>query len=158
LKDHSISGVSLSLKNHYGSVDSPGALHGNNCDPYIADINNTDPVKEKTRLIVLDASIGIYNRGPDGPPQFRYNSLILGQDPVALDYHCLQIIDEEREKHGLPLIANTGRPAKHIKTAADLGLGTMDPNEMQVIQLNVKNVDPRGKKPAILGEIRTTGS
>ena len=158
LKDHSISGVSLSLKNHYGSVDSPGALHGNNCDPYIADINNTDPVKEKTRLIVLDASIGIYNRGPDGPPQFRYNSLILGQDPVALDYHCLQIIDEERKKNGLPPIANTGRPAKHIQTAADLGLGTMDPNEMQIIQLNVKNVDPRGKRPAILGEIRTTGS
>ena len=158
LKDHSTSGVTFSMKNHYGSVDSPGSLHGNNCDPYIADINNTDPVKEKTRLIVMDASVGIYNGGPGGAPQFRYNSIMVGQDPVALDYHCLQIIDEERKKHGLQLIANTGRPAKHIKTAADLGLGTMDPNEMQVIQLNVKNVDARGKKPATWGEIKATGS
>ena len=158
LKDHSISGVSLSLKNHYGSVDSPGSLHGNNCDPYIADINNTDPVKEKTRLLVLDASICIYDRGPDGPPQFRYNSLVLGQDPVALDYHCLQIIDEERGKHNLQPVANVGRPAKHIQTAAGLGLGTMDPNEMEVIQLNVKSVDAREKEPATWGGVKSTGS
>jgi len=154
LKDHSISGVTLSMKNHYGSVDNPGSLHGNNCDPYIADLNNTAPIKEKTRLIVLDASVGIYNGGPDGPPQFYYNSLILGQDPVALDYHCLQIIDEERKKQGLQPIANVGRPAKYIQTAAGLGLGTMDSNEMQVIQLEVQNVDTRSQKPTTLGEIK----
>jgi uncharacterized protein (DUF362 family) len=158
LKDHSTSGVTFSMKNHYGTVDSPGSLHGNNCDPYIADLNNTDPIKEKTRLIVMDASVGIYNGGPGGAPQFRYNSIMVGQDPVALDYHCLQIIDEEREKHNLQPIANTGRPAKHIKTAADLGLGTMDRNEMQVIQLSVKNVDARGKKSATWGEMKTAGS
>ena len=29
LKDHGTAGVTLSMKNHYGSVDSPGAMHGN---------------------------------------------------------------------------------------------------------------------------------
>jgi len=154
LKDHSISGVTLSMKNHYGSVNNPGSLHGNNCDPYIADLNNTAPIKEKTRLIVLDASVGIYNGGPGGAPQFHYNSLILGQDPVALDYHCLQIIDEERKKHGLQPVANVGRPARYIQAAAKLGLGTMDPAEMQVIQLNVQNVGAKGKKPTIWGKIK----
>lgn len=154
LKDHSISGVTLSMKNHYGSVDNPGSLHGNNCNPYIADINNTAPIKEKTRLIVLDASVGIYNGGPGGPPQFYYNSLILGQDPVALDYHCLQIIDEERKNRGLQPVANVGRPAKYIQTAAKLGLGTMDPAEMQVIQLDVQNVDTKGKRPTTWGKMK----
>lgn len=154
LKDHSVSGVTLSMKNHYGSVDNPGSIHDNNCDPYIADINNTAPVKEKTRLIVLDALVGVYNGGPGAAPQFQYDSLILGQDPVALDYHCLQIIDEERKNRGLRPIADTGRPAKHIQTAADLGLGTMDPNEMQVIQLNVKNVDAKGKEPTTWGKVK----
>lgn len=142
------------MKNHYGSVDNPGSLHGNNCDPYIADLNNTDTIKEKTRLIVLDASVGIYNGGPGGAPQFYYNSLILGKDPVALDYHCLQIIDEERKNHGLQPIANVGRPAKYIQTAAKLGLGTMDPAEMQVIQLDVQNVDTKSKKPATWGKMK----
>ena len=73
LKDHSISGVTFSLKNHYGSVDNPGSLHGNNCDPYIADLNNTDPIKEKTSLIVLDASVGVYNRV--GLPNFTTTAL-----------------------------------------------------------------------------------
>ncbi|MDQ1316416.1 MAG: hypothetical protein QG588_63, partial [Candidatus Poribacteria bacterium] len=150
LKDHSISGVTFSMKNHYGSVDNPGALHGNNCDPYIAELNNTDPIKEKTRLIVMDASFGIYIGGPDGGPQFQYNSLILGQDPVALDYQCLQIINAERQKHSIQAVPN----AMHIKTAENLGLGTMNPDEMKVIQLNVQDVEPEDKKPSTWGEIK----
>jgi uncharacterized protein (DUF362 family) len=157
LKDHSISGVTLSMKNHYGTVDKPGSLHGNVCDPYIAELNDTDAVKEKTRLIVMDASVGVYNGGPGAAPQFSYNSIIVGQDPVALDYHCLQIIDEERVKRNLPIVANTGRPAKHITTAAGLGLGTMDPNEMQIIQLNVESVDASGKKLSTWGELKAAG-
>jgi uncharacterized protein (DUF362 family) len=150
LKDHSISGVTFSMKNHYGSVDNPGALHGNNCDPYIADLNNTDPIKEKTRLIVMDASFGIYVGGPDGGPQFQYNSLILGQDPVALDYQCLQIINAERQKHGVQAVPN----ATHIRTAENLGLGTMNPDEMKVIQLNVQDVESEGKRPSTWGEMK----
>ena len=157
LKDHNISGVTFSMKNHYGSVDNPGSLHDNNCDPYIADLNNTAPIKEKTRLIVLDASVGVYNGGPGGPPQFYYNSLILGQDPVALDYHCQQIIDAERQNRGLQPVANVGRPAKHIQTAAKLGLGTEDPNEMQIIQLNPQNVNTQDKRPTTWGKIKHGG-
>ncbi|MBM3210840.1 DUF362 domain-containing protein [Candidatus Poribacteria bacterium] len=150
LKDHSISGVTFSMKNHYGSVDNPGSLHGNSCDPFIAELNNTEPIKEKTRLIIMDASVGVYVGGPDGWPQFQYNSLMLGQDPVALDYNCLQIINDERKKHGIQPVAN----AKHIKTAADMGLGTMDPNKIQVTQLNIQAVDSKDKKISTWGKIK----
>jgi len=150
LKDHSISGVTFSMKNHYGSVDNPGALHGNSCDPYIADLNNTDPIKSKTRLIVMDAALGIYVGGPDGGPQFQYNSLVLSQDPVALDFQCLQIINAERQKHGIQPVGN----AAHIKTAANLGLGVMDPNKMNVIQLNIQDVDSKDKRTSAWGNIK----
>lgn len=53
-----------------------------------------------------------------------------------MDYQCLQIINEERKKHGIQPVAN----AKHIQTAADLGLGTMksgrnagDPSEYEAV-------------------------
>lgn len=36
-KQHSSAGVSVALKNHYGSVNRPGALHDNWCDPAIAE-------------------------------------------------------------------------------------------------------------------------
>ncbi|MFC1715333.1 DUF362 domain-containing protein [Candidatus Poribacteria bacterium] len=155
LKDHFISGVSLSLKNHYGSINGPETMHDNNCDPYIAEINSLAQIREKTRLIVLDASLGVFSGGPMGQPQFRYNSLILGQDPVALDYQCLQIIDGQRELRGLPSVAEWVDP-KHIETAAGLGLGTMDQNEIQVIHLTVKDVDPKDKRAGIWGEIKST--
>jgi uncharacterized protein (DUF362 family) len=156
-KDHFISGVSLSLKNHYGSINDPETMHDNNCDPYIAEINSLAQVKEKTRLIVLDASVGIFSGDPMGQPQLRYNSLIVGQDPVALDYQCLQIINEQRELRELPPVDKWTSP-KHIETAAGLGLGTMNPDEMEIIRLNVKDVDAKGKRPFTWGEMKTGDS
>jgi hypothetical protein len=51
-KQHSSAGVSAALKNHYGSVNRPSALHGNWCDPAIAELNVQPNVRDKTRLIV----------------------------------------------------------------------------------------------------------
>lgn len=132
IKDHGMAEVTLSMKNHYGSVNQPGTLHGNRCDPYIADLNNIPEIRDKTRLIVLDGLMGIYKGGPSGPPQFIYNSVILGQDPVALDYQGWKILETERKKHGM----NLPEP-RHIKTAAKLALGTNDPNNIDVDILNV---------------------
>ena len=76
---------------------------------------------------MLDACLGIYQGGPGGSPQFKYNSIILGQDPVAVDYHGWEILEAERQKHGRAL-----PQAKHIKTAAGMGLGTNDPDEIEM--------------------------
>jgi len=144
LKDHGTSGITLSMKNHYGSVDNPGALHGGQCDPYIAQLNDVPEIKEKTRIIVLDALLGIFRGGPIAPPQFAYNSVIFGQDPVALDYIGWTILRDERLKNGqgFPLPA-------HITTANKLGLGTNDPNNIIVEKVDVQNefsVISSGKK------------
>ncbi len=136
LRDHPTIGVSLSLKNHYGSVDSPSSLHGPNfkCEPHIAELNALDPIKKKTRLIVLPAFVGVY-QGHHSPPQFEYNGLIASQDPVAVDYLGYKIIEEQRIKHDLRPLAKTGRYPTYIETSAKLGLGTNDPKEMDLISI-----------------------
>ena len=133
LKDHGTSGITLSMKNHYGSVDNPGSLHGGQCDPYIAELNNVPEIKDKTRMIVLDGLIGIYQGGPGGQPQFAYNSVILGQDTVALDYQGWKILEAERQKRGRAL-----PEPRQIKTAAKLELGTNDPDSIHVEMLEVQ--------------------
>ncbi|MDI6753403.1 MAG: hypothetical protein QME78_03300 [Thermodesulfobacteriota bacterium] len=83
-------------------------------------------------MIVGDALFGIYQRGPDGSPQFTYNGLIVGTDPVATDHQARLIIDEERDKNGKP----PTNPS-HIEEAARLGLGTPI-NEIKVIPVQRK--------------------
>ena len=138
LKDHGSAGITFSLKSHVGSVDNPRAIHqnygsGNAINPgTIAAINNLQAIKEKTCLIVGDGLFGIYQGGPTGNPQFVYNGLIVGTDPVAVDHQARIILDEERAKHSLrPLVAS------HIEEAAYLGVGA-SPNDVKVTPLHRK--------------------
>ncbi len=151
LKDHGMAGVTLSMKNHYGSVDNPGSLHNNECDPYISELNNLADIKNKTRIIVLDAILGIYSGGPGGQPQFAYNSVIFGQDPVAMDYQGWKILDSERQKRGW----NLEKP-RHISTAAKIGLGTDDPNNIHVDIFDAEEqaVIASGKLSTVWGALR----
>ena len=151
LKDHGTSGVTLSMKNHYGSVSNPGSLHGGSCDPYIGELNNLAEIKDKTRFIVLDANLGSYSGGPGAPPQFAYNSIVVAQDPVALDYQGWKILEAERKKHNRSL-----PQPKHIGTAATLGVGTNDPDKilLEMIDLQEQAVVAAGKLSTTWGAMK----
>ncbi len=138
LKEHSGSGVTFSLKSHVGSVDHPAKIHrgdyfGGEIKPgSIAAINNLRPIKDKTRLIIGDSLFGIYQGGPTGNPQFVYNGLIVGTDPVAVDHQARIILDEERAKHRMkPLVAS------HLEEASRLEVGS-SLNDVKVIALHRK--------------------
>lgn len=137
MKDHGISGVSGALKNHYGTFDNPGKHHGNNCDPYLADLNAIPAIRDKTRLIILDAFRPMADGGPSLNTRalWDYHSLVFSQDPVAIDHYAWTAIDARRKETGLPLLAEAGRPPKWIKSAAKLGLGVDDPAQMEVIRI-----------------------
>jgi len=148
LKEHFEAGLTFALKNHVGSVDNAKKLFHEDPEPgnfihaflgrgkpkqkRIALINAAPDIKNKTKLIVGDALFGIYQRGPDGSPQFTYNGLIIGTDPVALDHQARKIINEERAKRDMPPIK-----AEHIEIAAQLGLGASR-EEMKVVSLYKK--------------------
>jgi hypothetical protein len=123
-KQHGMAGVSVSLKNHYGSVDRPSALHGSRCDPAIAELNSQPVIRDKTRLVVgaaLQVSPSDWNR-PD-----RDNALLLSFDSVALDTVARDVLVAHRQVQGL---ASGGlvEGARHLATAQSLSLGATDPH------------------------------
>ena len=150
LKNHFEAGVTFALKNHVGSAgnsvkyrqkifhlppEEGNRIHqlagrGRPIAERIALINTAPDILKKTRLIVGDALFGVYTRGPIGEPEFAYNGLIVGTDPVATDNKARLIIENERRKNGLPFV-----PSLHIDHAIKLGLGA-PVEEIKVLPVN----------------------
>jgi uncharacterized protein (DUF362 family) len=139
LKDHDTTGISVSLKNWYGAINNPNKLHENACDPYIADVNMMPVFREKTRLIVCDATTAQYNGGPGHKPKFTwpFAGVIVGTDPVAVDTVAYHIIEEKRKAGGLPTLKEEGRAPKYLNTAADSKhkLGENRYDKIQIIEV-----------------------
>lgn len=131
LKNHTISGTSSTLKNHYGSVQWPWNLHGGNCDPFVPALNSAliSTYGARQKLCICDAIFGIYSGGPMGYPQFAYKGIILSQDSVALDVVCRSIL-EDYGCSTIPL-------AHHIDTAAGppYNLGISDPAYIEIVEI-----------------------
>jgi uncharacterized protein (DUF362 family) len=150
LKNHFEAGITFALKNNVGSVgkdnkyrqklfhnpiDEKNPMHkamgrGAPIAERIALINTAPDIKNKTRLIVGDALFGVYMRGPLGEPEFVYNGLIVGTDPVATDHQARLIIEAERKKRNLPFV-----PSVHLDHAIKLGLGAPI-DEMKVMPVD----------------------
>jgi len=123
-------GVSLSMKNHYGSIGNPSHHHKDIME-YLPYLNLLPQIRDKTRLIVLDAVFVEYKwiNGRDQKYVDLLNRLIISDDPVAIDYTGWKIIEKKRKEHGLKPVSPT--PA-FIRTAADRGLGTTNPRSIHL--------------------------
>lgn len=139
LKDHNMSGLTFTMKNMYGVVDRPYLLHGNNCNPGVADVNALPVVRQKVCFTIGDALTSVYEGGPVFQPQYlwRPGTLIVGQDRVAVDSTALQILDRKRVASGLPTLKADGREPQYIATAADAAhrLGTDDPRHIHLVEV-----------------------
>jgi hypothetical protein len=96
LKNHTLAGVSHSLKSHYGTVHNPEGLHAGYCDPYVPALNAAlfDTYGPRQKLCICDGIYGVTSGGPISPWQINPNMIILSQDPVALDAICREILIE----------------------------------------------------------------
>ena len=130
LKNHGTAGVTLSMKNHYGTCDSPGSIHGGYCDPYIPALNNLIPIRTKQVITICDAIYGIISGGPSGSPQIAPKSIIMSKDPVAHDYTAAQLLKDNG--------CNTLNRATHIASAAKspYNLGTNDPSQIDLVEID----------------------
>ena len=138
LKNHGDAGVTLCLKNHYGTCNNPGAIHGGNCNPYIGALNNLAPIRTKQKVNIIDALYGIRSGGPGGPPQFAANTIIMSADVATADYWGRKLLTDNG--------ATTTSYANHVDTAATTyGLGTNNPSNMEVIRLS--NPSATGDEP-----------
>ncbi len=125
-------GVTLSLKNHFGSINEPHKLH-ENFPSACAILNSHKDIKDKTRLIVIDALFGFWGSNNTMFVQdFAPNSLIVSRDPVAADHIGTEILNDERAKRNLP-----PRKVPLLETAAKMGLGTNDPQKIDLTLLDL---------------------
>ena len=137
LKDHDIAGVSCAMKNFYGAIYNPNKFHGNNCDPYIADLYNHPKLKNKCRLHVCDASRIQVHNGPAFYPKYvkEYGGIMVSMNAVAMDYTGWQSIERERRAMTLKSLKDEGRMPSYIGTAAKLGLGKADEKGVELINI-----------------------
>jgi len=137
LKDHDLSGVSAGMKNFYGAIHNPNKYHDNNCDPYVADVNAHPFIKNKLRLIIIDAIKPQFKGGPGYKPQYTwdYNGIIMGFDPVAVDSVSYDILDKKRKEKGAPSLKEDGKEPKWIITAEKKGLGIADLKKIEIIEI-----------------------
>jgi len=136
LKDHNGTGVTCSMKNHYGTINNPGAQHPNRGDPYCGDLNTHPIIRGKTRLIVVDALWALADGGPGYNPAAKWPacSLIVGRDTVAVDRVGWDTIEKRRKATGVSSLAEAFREPTYIHSAALAGLGVDDLGKMQIIE------------------------
>ena len=138
LRTHHWSGVGSLIKNYIMFVEKPWEYHDDSC----ADLGTLWKLPEvagKTRLNILVMLTPLFHGV--GPHHFnpeyiwRYNGLILGTDPVAVDATGIRILQEKRKQffgEEMPL----NPPAKHIILADTRhGIGNSDPEKIEVIKI-----------------------
>jgi len=139
LKDHEGAGVTFAMKNMYGVVDKPFTLHGNHCNPAVADLNCIPVIRDKVRFTIGDAMSSVYDGGPGFHPERLWypNTLLIGEDRVALDTIAWEMIERKRAEAGLPTLEAAGRPPHYIAAAADpsRSLGTNDPKRIHRVEI-----------------------
>ncbi len=139
LKDHGLAGVTASLKNYFGAIHNPNKYHDHRCDPYVAELYDTETVKTKHRLSIVDALVVQFHRGPAFHPQWADASgrLFFSDDPVAADFAGWQWIEKLRARQGLPSLAEEGRAPDYLATAQSMGLGQASSQGVQIIEEEV---------------------
>jgi uncharacterized protein (DUF362 family) len=131
LKSHMIAAMTYALKNHYGTINNPGSLHGS-IDAKIAELNALPEIKEKTRLVIgdaLEANLRYSNSWPYWKADWKGDSILMSYDPVAVDTVGAQILGTALENEDF-----TSRAIAGFEESAKLGLGTNDPANMNVIE------------------------
>ena len=145
LKASYFAGITLALKNMYGTIslseqtmlgiyppdlgDVVVKMHAHNANPQIAEVNAGDVLMKKTKLVVADALMGVYNGTAHDAPQGVSHKIIISQDRAATDLTGLGIINVRRKEMGIAPI--TKEKAGIIWSAEKLGIGNADPNKIE---------------------------
>jgi hypothetical protein len=123
LKDMSVSTInfSLSMKNHYGTINTPGNLHSSSSMyrqvPEVVRVIR-DSLGHKEKIYIIDGLFAIYN-SPSSSPQAIPRTILLSKDPVAIDSFGVEMLNNMRVAHGY-----TPKSSPYLAYAESIGLGT----------------------------------
>jgi hypothetical protein len=134
LKQHSISGISFAMKNHYGAFDKPLQFHGQKLKQALPELNALQPIQDRIRLIIGDALSIVETGWSSAVPG---DSILMSFDPVAHDTVGLELYlaaigsESYSAKRAMPLAT------PWLEYGAELGLGINDPADMELVELNL---------------------
>jgi uncharacterized protein (DUF362 family) len=135
LKSHGTMGITCALKNHFGSISNPGQYHDDSRNAAIADINSLPAIKDKTRLVIVDALRPLADGGPGlSKPDTLWDcgSVLMSTDPVAADYVGWRIIEKRRKELRLKPLP---QPSRWLANATARGLGNCDPGRIELVNV-----------------------
>jgi hypothetical protein len=144
MRTHHWSGLGTLIKNYIMFVERPAEWHGDSCAD-LAGVWKLPHVNGRTRLNVLVMLTPLFHgSGPhhyDPKYIWRYNGLLVGFDPVAVDAVGARIIEAKRRAYfGEHRPINP--PPKHISLAETRhGLGYADPAHIDLIRMGWKEDD-----------------
>ena len=127
--------MSGALKNHMGSIERPESLH-DTFDFSCALLNDLDPIRQKTRLVVVDAVFPSLEGFPDHPIQRYYwdaETLIVSHDAVAADVVGMELLAEGRRS--MRLNDDMAFARTTLALASQLKLGISQREAIEVIEL-----------------------
>lgn len=125
-KSHCETGVSLGMKNLMGLIWDRKAFHQvYNLERAIAELL----AYIHPDLTIMDASRALLNNGPVGPGKVaQVGKIVAGIDPVAVDSFTLTLAEFNLRKM-------TPAQVPHIACAAEMGFGTADWDEMDIVEV-----------------------
>jgi uncharacterized Fe-S center protein len=166
MKDHGATGVTGCLKNiAYGSFSNVARTHFKGVThtrSFVGTLANVEPLRSRTVLQIMDGLRGVWHAGPFARTKkyvFYPKTIMFSTDPVAIDRLLLDIIENERKRHGAISIWNRSektldfingrqrdedpntniiiREPGHVAYAAKLGLGVDNIKQIQVREIEV---------------------
>jgi hypothetical protein len=161
MKDHGATGATGCLKNiAYGSFSNVARTHyrgKSHTYSFVGTLASVEPLRSRTVLQIMDGLRGVWHGGPFARTRkyvFYPKQILFGTDPVAIDRLLLDIIDDERKRHGAISIYDRSpqylkvddgaardadpnvniiiREPGHVEFAASLGLGVADKAKIKV--------------------------
>jgi uncharacterized protein (DUF362 family) len=125
LKEHRAAGVTGCLKNMaYGNFSNVARSHRwekTNTYSFVGTLASVNTLRSKTVLNVADGIRSLWHGGPFcQDPRFLFfpKEIVVGTDPVAIDRHLVDMVEEKRRQEGAPSLFN--RSSEHLKPGPEL--------------------------------------
>jgi hypothetical protein len=135
LKTHHLAVMTACLKNlSHGLIRRPSQFHDNGCDPAIARIVDSPPVRSRIRLNIVNALRVVYRGGSRAAARdmVDHGRLLIARDPVAADAVGFEHLNHIRRRQGTSPLLPSPRIPRYLATAGAIGLGRYDPEQYSV--------------------------